>query len=168
MNGCCISKRPYLEWYALQFWAPSCPIWTFSEVNCASCAPHNSGFLQRKPRCLEGTGIPLVSPQCTFRTLLACIQHCKVRHRTCVHPNIPSDAVYVDDTIIPVLLCTSLFIHSATPCISSLFILQSLMLLFGWLTITDVWELLEHREGTPVWKVLSSYFAPMMILYVAV
>ena len=52
-------------------------------------------------------------------------------------PDIPSDLVYLDDTIIPVLLHTSLFIHSATPYISFLLILQSHMLMFGWLTITD-------------------------------
>lgn len=139
-----------MDGYALQFWAPSCLIWRFSKVNHASSAPHNSGFLQRKPRCLEGSCIPLVSPQRTFRTLLACIQCCKVCHRACVHPHIPSDAVYVDNTVTPVLLYASLFIHSATPFISSLYILQLLMLVFGWLTITDIWELLQRRERAPV------------------
>lgn len=145
-----------MEGYALQFWVPSCPIWRFSEVSCVSSAPHNSGFLQRKPRCLEGTSISLVSPQRTFRTLLASIQHCRVPHRARVHPNIHSDVMYVDDTIISILLHTSLFIHSATPCISSLFILQSLMLVFGWLTITDGWGLLQRRESLIV--VLCSHY----------
>jgi len=119
-------------------------------VNRDFSAPHNSGLLQRKPSCMEGTGIPLVSPHCTVKTLVACMQHCKVHHRVHVHPNIQTDAMCVDDTVIPVLLRKSLFMHSAAPCISCLFILQSLMLVFGWLTITDVWELLQCREKAPV------------------
>lgn len=61
------------------------------------------------------------------------------------------------DIIIPVLFHTSMITHSATCCFSSLLIVQSLMLVFGWSTVRDIWELLQGRERSPFWKMLSLY-----------
>jgi len=97
---------------------------------------------------LGETGIPIALPQCTW---IAFIQHCKVHHRACLCRNVPPDTIYVNDIIIPILFHTTVIMHSAAPCFSSLFVVQSLMLVFGWLTVTDICELLQSRERSPFW-----------------
>lgn len=102
----------------------------------------------------EETAIPIASAPCTLKALHTALQG---NHRTRLCPDVPPDTIYVNDIIIPILFRTSMIIHSATPCFSSLFIVQSLMLVFGWLTISDIWELLQGRERSPFWKMLSLY-----------